>query len=1143
MNTLSNVQKLILSLVLAFFLAGSASAAITVTLTTVDVNNQSSVSIAFNFTANNGSVLNITNATLWGNFSGAWGSNVSNTTNVIPGNGYVFNVMNIPEGVYVWNVNVTGDDNAVKTFNFSSFNRTLVVDRTKPQFNQAVILNTSFFPQGMGLTRYYTLFGNVSFRIVLNNSFANSTNTEIQSVNVTYNNSYGGNMGASNGTFAGLNKWNTTVNLSSAVTLDGPANLTVNITDYAGNSEVVAISRFTNSFGFETAPLYISNWPAVQVRVFNPKSGKPLNNSNPASYNVTVTISAESFGGGGQGITQSSFTRDFPVDSDGQAFLIVNDSNWQSNPPTLYRIGMITIGSNGNASHMSNSLPPMPLSFIAPPGRPKNGLNIYAAPAETFRLNVTNGTHCTRFMGMIQDSNSGQFVKFFDNVSGLNSTGGVGLPCALVNATVPSNRNYTITIGNPPSNAGQEVPPRTISITTDNLSDSDLTDLSGPALTVQFNTSYTRAAIFGNLTVNDSSTTSLARNNVNFTAAYAYMMAGDFVPPMGVAASWNSSQVNASAGFNFTGLPTGVTYLIVAFGNSSSSGTATQFAGFAKVTLSASTQQNITLRELAGTLRTSTDFQDFVNTSKMRINFIDSNGSAITGDTNAEIVLNFTTIYPGVLIRRSIRSQGGNNVDVVILKNTQLQVRAFAPQYAPVERTFDSSVTNSNSSINITLKTPEFRKPRQDGADQAAISTMVIDMFESNSTCNVPEPDYSCNFANKFSSMRKVGSDVRNGSMGNFSGESFSGGGFDPLDTNMQGNIINMRITDSSTNITTYMMGLDMASAGQPSMEMDNTRLEKRTGTTGKQQELRRFGSAVPSSMIQVGIWVGTPYNETEVNESQPMNASIPYLYDDDGILVWNFTINTSQQIPQHYADYVSWFTTSKVGNASMLANITCQDTFNASDSAQKCFRNTTTNLVWLEIPHFSTIAVSVDGSTVSSPSSSSSSTTTGNSGGFGTFGTSQAYTTITATPTASATTAPTASAGATAAPTPSPTAPLANAKQITQSSNAIASASNLIASAKASGRDTTEAERLMQLARQYQAQGDYAKASSYAEQAKRLLEATSGSATPAATAATTQASAASSGVDLKLAIGAIAIVLLAYAGYALMNKPPVAKK
>ncbi len=224
-------MKSALTLIIAVFvfsilaLTPFAAAKIVVNLTTPNGNNQSSISIAFNFTANNDSVMNIINTTLWGNFSGKWRAVVSNTTTVAAGIGYVFNLTGIPEGVYVWNVKVTGRDGTTNTYNFSASNRTLIIDRTKPQLQS-------------NATNYVAL-DNFTLSTVIYNSFANSTNTKIVSVRVTYMNHTNNQIAVFNGTLERGSIWNVAVNLSGALISKGSVNLTVNITDLAGNSEVV----------------------------------------------------------------------------------------------------------------------------------------------------------------------------------------------------------------------------------------------------------------------------------------------------------------------------------------------------------------------------------------------------------------------------------------------------------------------------------------------------------------------------------------------------------------------------------------------------------------------------------------------------------------------------------------------------------------------------------------------------------------------------------------------------------------------------------------------------------------------------------------------------------------------------------------
>lgn len=88
-----------------------------------------------------------------------------------------------------------------------------------------------------------------------------------------------------------------------------------------------------------------------------------------------------------------------------------------------------------------------------------------------------------------------------------------------------------------------------------------------------------------------------------------------------------------------------------------------------------------------------------------------------------------------------------------------------------------------------------------------------------------------------------------------------------------------------------------------------------------------------------------------------------------------------------------------------------------------------------------------------------------------------------------------------------------------------------MLVSAKASGSDVTEAENLLELARQAQAVGDYAAAEQYAAQARQALEASAtGTASPSAKAAS------SSDNTLPIAAGVIVLAALGYFAYTQMG-------
>jgi subtilisin family serine protease len=99
-------------------------------------NSSSAINITFNCTASDN--INITNVTLYGNWSGGWHANQTNSSGINNSN-YIFN-KNISDGKYLWNCKAC--DNSSNCA-FANSNFSLTVDTKPPYFNPVPTNQTS----------------------------------------------------------------------------------------------------------------------------------------------------------------------------------------------------------------------------------------------------------------------------------------------------------------------------------------------------------------------------------------------------------------------------------------------------------------------------------------------------------------------------------------------------------------------------------------------------------------------------------------------------------------------------------------------------------------------------------------------------------------------------------------------------------------------------------------------------------------------------------------------------------------------------------------------------------------------------------------------------------------------------------------
>jgi hypothetical protein len=1061
---------------------------------------------ALSMMANTTVWLGLTNGTLLGHYTNA---SVENGTTVVGG------FVGLPEGNYLVTHQLCDLAN-----NCANYSTAVTIDNSGPaglwsnltgqgaQLQMMLGQNGATFTQFVGLRRAKPVVNNATFMVALTDA-----GSGVQTVTV------------SNGTpartgFAGLtvaavlhsrtasgSVWNATLNVSNFS--EGFQNFTLTATDFASNSQSMNLSGNGAGGLFETnydfmaeagvpglGAFYVDNYPTVQGIVFSTLTSSALNGSNIATdgYAVNITVQENAFG------QPPSYAQSFTVNSQGEFFIDVIDERARANansfgqggqPPTLYNYIVRVKGLNNQVSFASPNLPPMPIGVpgMGIPGMPVSGRNLYVVPAETLNIAASNGTHCTSFYGMILDQRSGIPYAFFDNRSAYTPT-----PCQFVEAIVPANRNFTITLGNEAQGGGYSFPARTVAVTTENISttNAQLGQYNGSNLTVTINTSFIIIESAGNWSVNNGTLSSPAASNlsnvqVNYTRFQIQMVAGPsgFIPPAVPMLKLNAVETNASGGWN-TSLPSGSPYLASVFGHSGpTDSTGNYFMGFVVVpgptfndNLATAVNQSITLYRMAGVFRGTSASDPFgFNTSKTRIQFVDDNGTLITqnqqGQQANDINVEVETNYSGVQMRRQYRTQGQASVDVPLLAGEPVKIKVFAGGFMPIQRLFSGTLVTANDTLNVTLQKPSMRPPRNGGQENSSfISGVQIEFVTYNSTCNRPSPPNSCYLSNINSNFR-----VEGGSAQQFDSQNFVMGGTQ-----------NILIKDNNTNTSVLIIGLSMDQSSIPNMEFDTNPIQQSQNGSA---QVRRFGSLVPSNSIE-SAWLATPYNASAINESLNFSIDIPYLYDDDGNLAWNVSANTSSQVPSQYQDYSAYYP-GIATNASYLKGIQCfalNDT-NIANTSRKCLVDTTLNLIWLQVPHFSTIGAQGAGQPVTTASSSSSSSSSSSNNG-GTYG---GYVgSSTPTPEAPAAT-PTPATQATPEPTtvePDVT-PTPAAGTGIDAGKAIMQANSLFRQAKDAGvsqATLAEATRLLTLAQQLLAAGDEAGAAAKAKEAADVLTA-----------------------------------------------------
>lgn len=593
------------------------------------------------------------------------------------------------------------------------------------------------------------------------------------------------------------------------------------------------------------------------------------------------------------------------------------------------------------------------LEFMRPPSL--NGTIFYLGPAATINVSANNQSRAQMFGYMLMEQGTGFSIA---SNAATNVTN--------VKLVVPIGRTYTLMLirakaqfvqgaicnGRSMNDTSCASPPKSNSTLNPTI--------AGETINVDMDLRTSRLQVMGCIGVvgNTSSIT-------NITGIYPKMTPWTgFVPPMRPDVQdinlVNQSILNHSdpkcpgkiAWYNISLLNNN--YLIEFYGRNNTAGTTGQYMGaFQNASLSDGNNKNIniTLVQLAGAFVEATAGEinsgTGTNITKFIINVQNSSGGAITSDK------------PGInlLVKNSVFGEMTYMVDDVtngtfklsLPLNSTVKIKIFSNNAPPKEKVVNLSV----SQINITLTTMSsgdagFKKINASGGMEMmniTESNFGVNMrfIRSTSECNVVSPADACVLSNT------------------------TGRGFNPF-TAMVAGRINMEMKMSSSNVTMTFYNFDMFSAKQPPMEsvMNN----QATSGNGSAAQVWQFGSFVPAEVYDYAI-VAMPYTDATINDSKDIRMNIPYLYDENWAILWNATRgDTTTNITSDIDDYLGnvnnrSFNSTGYREFLSASGLACNKTNNNIAIASPevyCYANTSANMIYMRIPHFSGIAPGISG-------------------------------------------------------------------------------------------------------------------------------------------------------------------------------------
>ncbi len=685
-------------------------------------------------------------------------------------------------------------------------------------------------------------------------------------------------------------------------------NITFYVNDTAGNINSTGAIFFNSS----TFQLYLN-----------------LQNSTFGNVaNATVIVSKMAMGPGQAQETWNGTAANGRSDVNGNITIDNLDATWQN--PFQFTIAGYNGTDMGNAILVGPILPPLPGPMLR---NIMNGTTLYLVPAANINISAYNATaNSINFSGMIFDSALKFPVAMFASQRMVNYT-----------VAVPRDRNYTITIFRG-GGFGDGAPPNSVTVTDKNLTVDMNVNTTTPGGNNGANVPYiysinisltTNLVNFTGYLVNGSSPTqpwnASYRAGMTF-GTMVYMMVGgqvalDTTMPIDMGHPGYPLMLNLTTNmsgiFNIP-LIANRSYVIMVFANDSTN----YYGGIINVSLPNNTllgEINISMYPLAGALVR----KNFMNASMTNFSLIDgTNASNLTSAGQGHIEVNAT--YPTTLGNLSVSymldSDSSGTFQLYLFDNRTTglrnpKIKVMSNSYAPREYQIKTSNLFANSTINITMK--RFSMESTGGSAFAGISVYFL---VSNSTCNVPQPSLT---------VRQSGGCLVT---------SANSDSFNPL-TIMTGGKMTVRMVQSN-GITLQYENVDMMASGPPDAAYDSSAAES-SGRGTSFEQAWKFGSMGPD--IYDRVLIGIPYSDDAYDDSQSMKMKLKYLYDQDWNPVWNMSAgNSTNDLPTGFEDY-GLSTYQQYVNKSGTG-MSCGTT----DSTSTCFINTTSNMIWFWLPHFS---------------------------------------------------------------------------------------------------------------------------------------------------------------------------------------------
>lgn len=320
------------------------------------------------------------------------------------------------------------------------------------------------------------------------------------------------------------------------------------------------------------------------------------------------------------------------------------------------------------------------------------------------------------------------------------------------------------------------------------------------------------------------------------------------------------------------------------------------------------------------------------------------NGTALEESGSIEVELDYEDYnMTNFTFMKQFSSDDNGVVQIPMLNMTGAErINVYTSQAAPTKKMLNSSQVNDGQ-VDITLReNMDMKKP--DGAE--FVEDLFIDMTISSDECTVPNYNASvCSFiGDDFEEMDED---------------------FNPMKIILSGASMNFVMT--TEGIQVIYVNVDLFASGPPDAIFDDEAEDDESGDTFEQAW--RFGSTGPE--IYDYVIIGVPYtegssSETGFNESANITVEIPYLYGEDfDTPLWdgsesNVTDIENDEDLKDFRDYLDTDYETYLNGTGVYCNES-----DSNLSSGLCYKDTTNNMIWFKIKHFSGLGPNIAGDVI----------------------------------------------------------------------------------------------------------------------------------------------------------------------------------